>query len=259
MHGGVNFQPYQKQYEQIAPDGMHYFQSYNASEGFFGIQDQLNSNDMLLMLDYGIYYEFIPMEELHKDQPESLTLDEVQTGEQYAIAITTNGGLWRYLIGDTITFTSVHPFRIKVTGRTKHFINAFGEEIIIDNAEQALTYACEKTSAQISDYTAGPIYMSENNKGAHEWLIEFEKAPNNLTLFTEALDEKLKMINSDYEAKRSSDLSLTAPKIVSVPKGTFYRWLKNKNKLGGQHKVPRLANNRDIIEQIYTLIPEPMA
>lgn len=214
---------------------------------------------MLLMLDYGIYYEFIPMEELHKDQPESLTLDEVQTGEQYAIAITTNGGLWRYLIGDTITFTSVHPFRIKVTGRTKHFINAFGEEIIIDNAEQALTYACEKTSAQISDYTAGPIYMSENNKGAHEWLIEFEKAPNNLTLFTEALDEKLKMINSDYEAKRSSDLSLTAPKIVSVPKGTFYRWLKNKNKLGGQHKVPRLANNRDIIEQIYTLIPEPMA
>ncbi|MFT6844865.1 MAG: hypothetical protein ACJAUV_001053 [Flavobacteriales bacterium] len=255
MHGGVNFAPYKDQYEQLMPNGINYFQSYNASEGFFGIQDSLHTDDMLLMLDYGIFYEFIPMSQLDEPEPQSLTLAEVELHTNYAIAITTNGGLWRYLIGDTIMFTNLSPHRIKVTGRTKHFINAFGEEVIIDNAEQALMHACQITGASISDYTAAPIYMSNHGKGAHQWIIEFENKPNSLDVFTIELDKKLQEINSDYEAKRTNSLSLKLPEVISAPKGTFYQWLKNKNKLGGQHKVPRLANDRKIVEEILGLLP----
>lgn len=254
MHGGVNFAPYKEQYQQLIPNGINYFQSYNASEGFFGIQDSLNTDDMLLMLDYGIYYEFIPMDELDKENPQSLSLEEVATNTNYAIAITTNGGLWRYLIGDTISFTSLKPYRIKVTGRTKHFINAFGEEVIIDNAEKALMHACQITNAAINDYTAAPVYMSSESQGAHQWIIEFENEPNSLDEFTTEMDKKLQEINSDYEAKRTNNLSLKMPEVISAPKGTFYQWLKNKNKLGGQHKVPRLANDRKIVEEILGLI-----
>lgn len=255
MHGGVNFAPYREQYDQLIPKGINYFQSYNASEGFFGIQDSLHTDDMLLMLDYGIFYEFIPMEEVNKPNPISLTLEEVEVDTNYALAITTNGGLWRYLLGDTIMFTSTKPYRIKVTGRTKHFINAFGEEVIIDNAEQALLHACNITGASISDYTAAPVYMTNKSRGAHQWIIEFENEPTSLETFTIELDKKLQEINSDYEAKRSNNLSLTLPHVILAPKGTFYQWLKNNNKLGGQHKVPRLANDRKIVEEILALLP----
>lgn len=251
MHGGVSFSPYEEQYRSIIRDPqIKYYENYNASEGFFGIQDRNNSKEMLLMLDYGIYYEFIPAEKSHEKQPQTLTLSEVELGENYELVISTNAGLWRYRLGDTIKFTSLSPYRIQVTGRTKHFINAFGEEMIIENAEKALSEACKQCECSISDYTAGPIYMSSERQGGHEWLIEFAKAPNNLDEFGSILDLALKRLNSDYEAKRTGNLSMAPPLIHQLPEGTFYNWLKEKNKLGGQHKVPRLANNRDFVDDI---------
>jgi len=251
MHGGVNFQPYENQFKTLIPSPkMQYYQSYNASEGFFGLQDRKGATDMLLMLDYGIYYEFIPVAHSHEVQPKTVALGDVELGVNYEIVITTNAGLWRYRIGDTVCFTSKYPFRIEVTGRTRHFINAFGEELVIDNAEKALAAACSLAKAQISDYTAGPIYMEGSKKGGHEWLIEFEKEPESLTHFAEILDQHLKNLNSDYEAKRTGNLNLNPPLIRILPKGTFHNWLRSKNKLGGQHKVPRLANDRTFINEI---------
>ena len=253
-HGGVSFKPYREQFEKIIPsEKMNYIETYNASEGFFGIQDRNDSDDMLLMLDYGIYYEFIPLEKLNKDHPHTLTLDEVQTDTTYALVISTNCGLWRYLIGDTVKFTSLDPYRIQITGRTKSFINAFGEEMVVDNAERALKIACEKSDSVITEYTVAPVYLDDGKNGAHEWLIEFEKLPENLEYFTEILDNALKSLNSDYEAKRYRDMILNKPVIRSLPKGTFYRWLKMKGRLGGQHKVPRLANERIYVEEILRL------
>lgn len=258
IHGGVSFEPYRKQFEAIIPKrDMHYYESYNASEGYFGIQDLPDRNDMLLMLDYGIYYEFIPVAQAQEDQPQTIGLADVEIGENYEMVISTNGGLWRYRLGDTVEFTTKYPFRIRVSGRTKHFINAFGEELIIDNAERALAQACEKNACAIADYTAGPIYMSENRGGGHEWLIEFEKPPASLKNFTADLDHALKALNSDYEAKRTGDLSLGPPWVRAVPEGTFYNWLKAKGKLGGQNKVPRLANNRDFVDKIVEMAFPP--
>lgn len=251
IHGGVSFTPYKEQFKKLIPsENMHYLETYNASEGFFAIQDHPLRDDMLLMLDYGVYYEFMPVSEIGKENPLVLTVDEVKENENYALIISTNSGLWRYLIGDTITVTAKYPFRIKISGRTKHYINTFGEEIIIDNAEKALKVACEKTGAMIEDYTAGPVYMDDKNNGAHEWLIEFEKEPNNLEFFTSILDNALKALNSDYEAKRYNDITLRMPIVKSLKKGIFYNWLKEKGKLGGQNKVPRLANNRKYIDEI---------
>lgn len=254
MHGGVSFKPYENQYRSIISGDMHYYESYNASEGYFGIQDLNNANDILLTLDYGIFYEFMPLSELGKEFPKTLSLHEVEPNTNYALIISTNAGLWRYQIGDTVKFTSTSPYRITVSGRTKHFINAFGEELIIENAEDALRKACAATGATITDYTAGPIYMSNNKASGHEWLIEFATSPNNLETFTDLLDEALREVNSDYDAKRSSDLSMARPIIHAVAENTFYNWLKRKNKLGGQHKIPRLSNNReyldDILEQV---------
>ncbi len=251
FHGGVSFAPFEEQYRKIIqkPD-MYYWETYNASEGFFGVQYANNSKEMLLMLDSGIYYEFVPMSDCNSDNPRALTLDEVVTGQNYAILISTNGGLWRYMIGDTIEFTSTNPYLFHITGRTKNFINAFGEEIIIDNAEKALAEACKATKAEITDYTAAPIYFGDNNTGAHEWLIEFAVEPDNMNTFVRLLDENLMKINSDYEAKRSYNLSLGLPIVKSLAKGTFNEWLKSLGKLGGQNKVPRLSNNRDYIDRL---------
>jgi hypothetical protein len=251
FHGGVSFEPYITQYKKYIPEGsINYMETYNASEGFFAIQDQVTSNEMLLMLDYGIYYEFLPIEQLHSQNPKTLTLDEVEKGKNYALIITTNAGLWRYLIGDTIIFTSLSPYRIKITGRTKSFINAVGEELIVENAEKALATACRKTGASINDYTAAPIYFGEEKNAGHEWLTEFDNAPKNLDYFTETFDNALKNLNSDYEAKRYHNMVLRKPLMRSLPKGTFYSWLKKKGKLGGQNKVPRLSNDRHYVEAI---------
>jgi hypothetical protein len=253
MHGGVSFTPYKERFKQLIKNSqVNYLETYNASEGFLGIQDRLNSDDMLLMLDYGIYYEFMPMSEYGKDFPQTLSLDQVKTNESYALVISTNAGLWRYLIGDTIKFTSLTPYRFKITGRTKHFINAFGEELVIENADTAIHQACCQTEALLTDYTAAPIYFTANNKGGHEWLIEFEKEPSCLQIFAKELDLNLKKHNSDYEAKRYKDMAMMAPVIKILPKGTFQKWLKKLGKLGGQHKVPRLSNHRNIVEDIIT-------
>lgn len=255
FHGGVSFTPFEEQYKKIIqkPD-MYYWETYNASEGFFGVQFSKESKDMLLMLDSCIYYEFVPMNEWDKENPRTLTLDEVEVGQNYALIISTNGGLWRYMIGDTIQFTSTYPYLFRITGRTKSFINAFGEELIIDNAEKALAEACRATNAQVLEYTAAPIYFGDNNSGAHEWLIEFSIEPLDLNVFAEKLDENLKKVNSDYEAKRSYNLSLGAPIVKSLPKGSFNEWLKSIGKLGGQNKVPRLSNNRDYAEKLLSYI-----
>lgn len=251
FHGGVNFGPYREQFHNLIPsDKMKYMENYNASEGFFGIQDKPDSDELLLMLDYGVFYEFLPLDQLNKENPETLALDEVELNTNYAIIISTNAGLWRYLIGDTIIFTSLDPFRIKITGRTKNFINSVGEELIIDNAEKALAIACEKCKAVINEYTAAPVYFKDNENAAHEWLIEFEKLPENLDFFTETLDNALKSLNSDYEAKRYHNMVLREPVIKAVPRDTFYNWLKKKGKLGGQNKVPRLSNDRKHIDEI---------
>jgi hypothetical protein len=255
IHGGVNFSPYREQFRQILPSSkVNYLETYNASEGFFGIQDRNTADDMLLMLDYGIYYEFIPMDQVGLEYPESCNLNQVQLNTNYAMIITTNAGLWRYFIGDTIQFTSCHPYRIKISGRTRNFINAFGEELIIDNAEKAMAIACERSNAIVTEYTAAPIYLSGRQKGAHEWVIEFQRQPDDLAFFTAALDTALKSLNSDYEAKRYRDLMLEEPHIRKVPPQTFYNWLKSKGKLGGQYKVPRLSNDRKYIDEILNLI-----
>ena len=249
FHGGVNFDPYKTQFQSlIKSDKMHYFNTYNASEGFFGIQDQLDNDDILLMLDYGIYYEFIPDYEKNNENPKVLSLFEVELGVNYAILITTNGGLWRYQIGDTVSFTSLNPYRINITGRTKNFINAVGEEVIIDNAEKALNIACNKTNSRITEYTAAPLFNGDDI--SHEWLIEFDKLPENIEYFTEAFDNALKSLNSDYEAKRYHNMVLKLPIIRVMPKGTYYNWMKKRDKLGGQNKVPRLSNNREYVDQV---------
>jgi len=250
----VNFTPYKEQFLSLLPsEKVSYLETYNASEGFFGIQDRDKADDMLLMLDYGIFYEFIPPDQIGTGNPKTLLLEEVELGVNYAIVISTNAGLWRYIIGDTITFTTLNPFRIKITGRTRNFINAFGEELIVDNAEKGLAIACEKCKAIISEYTAGPVYFDGNSKGAHEWLIEFEKVPEDISFFTNILDNALKSVNSDYEAKRYHDLILGEPIIRVMPKNIFYTWLKSKGKLGGQHKVPRLSNDRNYLIEIMQL------
>lgn len=255
MHGGVSFKPYRQEFERLIPNPkMAYRETYNASEGFFGIQDRFGADDMLLMLDYGIFYEFMPMEEYGKENPQTVQLDEVEIGQNYALIITTNAGLWRYLIGDTIRFTSKDPYRIQVSGRTKLFINAFGEELIIENAEEAMRRACQATGAQVTDYTAAPVFMSSNETGAHEWLIEFSKPPSKLEHFVKHLDTSLKELNTDYAAKRSFDLTLREPIVRSMPSGTFYDWLKSKGKIGGQHKVPRLSNERKYVEEITAFV-----
>ena len=254
FHGAVSFTPYRDQFKSIISPKMNYMETYTASEGFFGIQDCKRAGDMLLMLDYGIYYEFMSMEEDGKDEADTITLAEVKLGVNYALIISTNAGLWRYKIGDTVQFTSLDPYRIKVSGRTKHFINAFGEELIVDNADNALKVACKKTGAVIKEYTAAPVYFSGNETGSHEWLIEFEKQPSSLENFTETLDSALKSVNSDYEAKRHKSIALRMPIVRSVPTGTFYNWLKSKNKLGGQFKVPRLSNERKYLEEIISLV-----
>ena len=255
FHGGVNFSPYIEQYKHLIPSSeMRYINTYNASEGFFGVQDRTDSDDLLLLLDHGIFYEFIALNQLNCDYPKTFQLSEIEKGINYAMIITTNGGLWRYLIGDTIEFTSTNPYRIKITGRTKNFINAFGEEVIVDNAEKALASACKKTNAIITEYTAAPIYFNKNENAAHEWLIEFETKPNDLELFIKTLDKSLQSVNSDYEAKRYHDMILRKPIVNILPKNTFYKWLKKQGRLGGQNKVPRLANNRKFIEEISELI-----
>lgn len=254
FHGGVSFTPYSDQYKAILPrKEFRYYEIYNASEGFFAIQDQNNSNELLLMLDYGIFYEFIPMDTYRTPEQKVIPLSEVKVGVNYAVIITTNAGLWRYKIGDTIRFTSTNPYRIKVSGRTKHYINAFGEELIIENAENALKMVCKKTNAKIVDYTAAPIFMKGKDKGAHEWLIEFKTPPNNMDKFTQLLDDSLKSLNSDYEAKRYNDMTLIKPKIHVARKHLFYDWLKCHNKLGGQHKIPRLSNDRCYIDELLLL------
>ena len=251
IHGGVSFTPYREQFKQlIRKDNMYYMETYNASEGFFGIQHSLLKPDMLLMLDYGIFYEFCPMEELGKEFPRTLQLNQVEPGKNYALIISSNAGLWRYMIGDTIQFTSTYPFRIKVSGRTKHFINAFGEEVIIDNADQAILEASKKTNAVVKDYTAGPVYLQGNQKGRHEWIIAFEREPEDFENFIDILDETLRSINSDYDAKRYHDMALIRPLVHKAPEDLFYNWLKKKDKLGGQNKVPRLANNREYLDDI---------
>ncbi|HLS38709.1 MAG TPA: GH3 auxin-responsive promoter family protein [Sphingobacterium bovisgrunnientis] len=254
-HGGVSFKPYREQFKQLIPsDNMYYLENYNASEGYFGIQDESDSEDLLLMLDYGVYYEFLPMENLDDEQPKTLGLHEVELGKNYALIISTNAGLWRYKIGDTIKFTSLSPYRFQISGRTKQYINTFGEEVIVDNADQALHIACNATDAIIKDYTAGPVYFSDKDAGAHEWIIEFEKQPSDFNKFCETLDTTLREINSDYDAKRFKNLALGRPLIHNAPKDTFYTWMKSRGKLGGQNKVPRLANNRDYLEPLLKLI-----
>lgn len=251
FHGAVAFHPYREVFRKFFPDpGIHYVETYNASEGFFALQDRLDADDMMLMVDYGIFYEFIPIEHADEENPVAYTLDQVELGKIYAMVISTNGGLWRYKIGDTVKFTSLKPFRIKISGRTKHFINAFGEELIIENAEQAITAACRESGALMTDFTAAPIYFGDGSRGGHEWVIEFQKAPADMDRFTSCLDRRLKELNSDYEAKRYKDMALQMPVVHVAPVGTFYHWMKKRGKLGGQNKVPRLSNSRDFMDDL---------
>lgn len=254
FHGGVSFVPYRKQFEEILPKSVSYMETYNASEGFFGLQDRTDSDSLLLLLDNGVYYEFIPMEQIGSDNPKVLNLADVEVGKNYAMLITTNAGLWRYMIGDTIMFTEKTPFRFKITGRTKNFINACGEEVIVDNAIKALDVACKETESRVDEYTAAPLFEKDSDTIFHQWIIEFDKVPDDMQRFTEIFDKALQEVNSDYEAKRYKNLVLKMPQIISVPKGTFYQWLKTRGKLGGQNKVPRLSNNREYIEEILKLI-----
>lgn len=253
FHGGINFKPYREIYKRIFPKkGFQFYEIYNASEGFFGIQDRNDADDLLLMLDYGIFYEFIPFQpEGTEGEPQAILLEDVQLDTNYELVITTNAGLWRYRIGDTIRFTSLSPYRIQVTGRTKSHINAFGEELIIDNAEKAISWACKKTNSLVSNFSAAPIFMESNTRGAHEWVVEFEKEPQDLKQFTVLMDQALQELNSDYEAKRKSSLELL--RLHKAKKGLFYQWLASKNKLGGQHKIPRLSNSRTLLEELLVL------
>jgi len=255
MHGGVNFSPYKEQYKKIAPGNqLNYYENYNATEGFFGLQDQSRVEEMLLMLDYGIFYEFIEKSELKKSNPKTIILEDVELNKNYALVISTNAGLWRYVIGDTVMFTSLSPFRIKVTGRINQFINAFGEELIIENTERALSEACTRTESIIKEYTVAPRFFTNQATGKHQWLIEFEKSPKNIDYFSKVLDNELKSINSDYEAKRFNDMVLEKPEINELVSGTFYNWMKNNNKLGGQHKIPRLSNDTKYIDELIKMV-----
>ena len=251
FHGGVSFEPYKEQYKNLFPkDNFKYYEIYNASEGFFALQDQNNVSELLLMLDYGIFYEFIPMDTFGKENQKVIPLSEVELHKNYALVITTNSGLWRYLIGDTIRFTSLQPFRIKVTGRTKHHINVFGEEVMVENTDTALAKTCKTLQCEIVDYTVAPIFMEGKEKGGHEWLIEFKKHPASSAAFSELLDKNLQQVNSDYEAKRYNNMTLN-PLVLNVAReNLFYDWLKRKDKLGGQHKIPRLSNLRDYLEEL---------
>jgi len=256
IHGGVSFTPYKEQFQKLIGPGCIYLEMYNASEGFFAAQDDPNAEGMRLFLDHGIFYEFMPTEEYGKENPRTIGLDKVELDKNYALVISTNGGLWRYLVGDTVKFTSLAPFRIVVTGRLKQFINAFGEEVMVDNTDKAIAAAAASTGLVVKDYTAAPIYFGDKNQGAHEWLIEFEDKPENLSAFTTALDQNLKLVNSDYEAKRYKDIALGLPKVTALPEGLFHTWLKNKGKLGGQHKVPRLSNDRRYIDELLLLLQQ---
>lgn len=254
FHGGVSFTPYREQYKQlIHSPKMHYVETYNASEGYFGTQNDLSDPSMLIMIDYGIFYEFIPMEDIDKENPRVCSLEEVELNKNYAMLISTSSGLWRYMIGDTVKFTNNKPYKFVITGRTKHYINAFGEELIIDNAEKGLTKACAETGAQISEYSAAPVFMDKNAKCRHQWLIEFAQMPDSIERFASILDDTLKDVNSDYEAKRWKDIALQPLEVIVARKDLFHDWLKEKGKLGGQHKVPRLSNVRDHIEEMLEL------
>jgi hypothetical protein len=253
LHGGVAFAPYREQFNRLLGKEITYLNMYNASEGFFAAQDDPTQEGLLLFTDHGIFMEFMPLSEVGATQPRTIGLQDVEVGQQYALVISTNSGLWRYLVGDTIEFVSLHPFRIKVSGRLKHFINAFGEEVIVDNSDKAIALACAETGATVADYTAAPVYFDQLTNGAHEWLIEFEKEPTSLAAFTSILDRSLQTINSDYEAKRYRDIALRLPVVKQVAKGTFANWLRQKGKLGGQHKVPRLSNDRLLLEEILQL------
>lgn len=250
IHGGINFTPYREQYKALAPKGINFLETYNASEGFFALQDDPTQSGMLLMLDYGTFYEFVPLSELGNPHPKACTIENVETGVDYALVISTTGGLWRYMIGDTIRFVSLNPHRIIISGRTKHYINAFGEEVMIDNAEKALLKATQATGAVIRDYTAAPVFMETKKQGCHEWLIEFEKDPSDFELFRTTLDKSLQEVNSDYEAKRYKDITLAGPILTIARQGLFYDWMSSRGKLGGQNKVPRLSNTREYIDQL---------
>ena len=254
IHGGVSFTPYKEQFKKYIGEGCTYLEMYNASEGFFAAQDNPEEDGMLLFLENGIFYEFMPIAEYGKSNPETIGLNKVVIGENYALVISTNGGLWRYLVGDTIQFVSLDPHKIKVTGRLKQYINAFGEEVIAENADKAIAIASAKTGLLVNDYTAAPIYFGDHNQGAHEWLIEFDKKPANVEVFAYELDCALKSLNSDYEAKRYKDIALSLPVVHVLEKGIFNTWLKQKGKLGGRHKIPRLSNERKYIEEIKQLI-----
>ena len=256
FHGAVAFGPYRNLFKELIPsDKMRYMETYNASEGFFGMQDQPDSDELLLLLDYGIFYEFILTEDLEKETPRVISLEGVEVGKNYALLISTNGGLWRYKIGDTVKFTSVLPYRFRISGRTKHFINAFGEEVIVENAEAAISYACEQTGAMLTNFTAAPIYFEDSqSKGAHEWVVEFKSPPSDLEDFADKLDLHLREINSDYDAKRHKNLALQRLQLHAAPVGLFESWLAKKGKLGGQHKVPRLSNSREFMEEILGMI-----
>lgn len=255
FHGGVSFPPFREQYEKIIPSGtMSYWETYNASEGFFGVQYSPGSGDLLLLLDNEVYYEFIPAGEWNKENPEIVPLSGVETGKQYAMVISTSGGLWRYKLGDTIQFTSTAPHLFRLTGRTTQFINAFGEELIVDNADRAVGEACRQTGAKITEYTAAPVYFGDNSNGAHEWIVEFDTYPSDMGMFVEVLDESLKKLNSDYEAKRSYNLSLGLPVVRPVEKGAFYSWMKQRERAGGQNKVPRLSNDRKYVDSILNFV-----
>lgn len=250
MHGGVSFTPYREQFKKIVGADINYLEMYNASEGFFAAQEYPGDEDMLLFTDHGIFMEFMPVSEYGNPFPKTVSLQEVVTGKNYALIISTNGGLWRYLIGDTIQFTCCNPYKIKVSGRMKHYINAFGEEVIVDNTDKAIDLVARHTGILVNDYTAAPVYFSDLHNGAHEWLIEFENEPQDIHSYTVLLDEALKSVNSDYEAKRHHNIALGLPKVHAVPKGSFSNWLRNKGKLGGQHKIPRLSNDRTLLEEI---------
>jgi len=257
IHGGVSFKPYKQRFEElIKSKNMHYMETYNASEGFFGIQHDLNHPSMLLMLDYGIFYEFIPASQANANDPDVYLIGDVEMGKNYAVIISTNSGLWRYMIGDTISFTNLNPYTFIITGRVKHYINAFGEEVIVDNTDEAIARACLDEPASVRDYTVAPVYFSAGGNGAHEWIIEFSNKPENLSRFESILDQELKNLNSDYEAKRYKDIALRKPIIHIAQSGFFDTWLKSKGKLGGQHKVPRLSNDRSYMESMLKLLSE---
>ncbi len=253
MHGGVSFTPYRHQFKHIIGKDIHYLETYNASEGFFAAQEIPGEDGMLLFTDHGIFMEFMPMEEYGKPDPQTIGLRDVESDTNYALVISTNGGLWRYLIGDTVKFINKNPYKVIVSGRVKHYMNAFGEEVIVDNTDKAINEACKKTGAIVNDYTAAPVYFSDAENGSHEWLIEFEKAPGSLEVFIKELDTALQNINSDYEAKRHKDIALRMPVVHALPRGCFTRWLQQKGKLGGQHKVPRLSNERDYVDSILAM------